>query len=86
MACGKPTVASDADGIRDSLRNGIEGFLAAPGDIDTFAQKLLLLIGDAALRKQMGEAGRARASEFSEARTTEEYLALISEALAQNSS
>ena len=82
MACERPIVASDVDGPRESLRDGIEGFLVPPGDIEGFAEKLLLLIGDPALRKSMGEAGRLRTPEFSVTRTSAEYRRLIDEVLA----
>jgi len=82
MASGRPIVASDVDGVWDSIRDGVEGFLVPPGDIEGFAEKLLLLIEDAALRKQMGDAGRLRAPEFSVTRTSGEYRLLINEVLA----
>jgi len=84
MACGRPIVLNDVDGPRDSVTDGIEGFLVPPADIETFAEKLLLLIGNAALRKKMGEAGRVRAEEFSAARISGDYLALIEEVLAED--
>ena len=82
LACGRPIVVSDVDGTRDSLRDGVEGFLVPPEEIEAFAEKLLVLIENGALRKRMGEAGRLRAREFSVTRTSEQYLALIDEVLA----
>jgi glycosyltransferase involved in cell wall biosynthesis len=82
MAAARPIVASDVDGVRDSIRDGAEGFLVPPAEIEAFAQKLLSLIGDPVLRKKMGEAGRLRAPEFSIARASREFSVLIAEVLA----
>jgi glycosyltransferase involved in cell wall biosynthesis len=82
MASGRPIVASDVDGVRDSIRDGAEGFLVPPGEIEAFAEKLLLLIEDPALRKRMGDAGRLRAPDFSVAHSTRKYSLLIEEVLA----
>ena len=81
MAFGRPIVASNVDGVWDSIQDGVEGFLVPPGEIEAFAEKLLVLIGDPALRKTMGEAGRRRAPEFSVARTSRQYCARIEEVL-----
>lgn len=82
MGSGKPIVVSDVDGPHDSLKDGVEGFLVPPGDIEGFARKLLVLIGDPALRKKMGDAGRVRAADFSVTHTTRKYSQLIEEVLA----
>jgi len=81
MACGRPIIASNVDGVWDSIQDGVEGFLVLPGEIEGFARQLLILIGDPALRKSMGEAGRLRAPEFSAARTSRQYCARIEEVL-----
>ncbi len=56
-ACGKPIVASHVDGVMDILSDGEEGFLVPPGDIDQMADKILQLIHNPGLRRQMGEKG-----------------------------
>jgi glycosyltransferase involved in cell wall biosynthesis len=81
MAAGKPIVTSDVDGVSDSIRDGVEGFLLPPGEIEAYATRLLLLIEDPALRRAMGEAGRLRASEFSITHTNSQYSLLIEELL-----
>jgi glycosyltransferase involved in cell wall biosynthesis len=82
MASGRPIVASDVDGVRDSIQNGVNGFLVPPGDIEEFARKLLLLINDPALRETMGGAGRVRGADFAVTHTTRKYSELIKEVLA----
>lgn len=53
----KPVVATDAGGVKDSLEDGVTGFLIEKNDIAAFCEKLSLLANDKALRKTMGEAG-----------------------------
>jgi len=61
MACGKPVVASKAGGLRDSVEDGVTGFHFPPGDAETLAEKINILLDDPSLREKMGRAGRERA-------------------------
>lgn len=63
-ACGTPTVASNAPGLRDSVRHGVTGFLVPHGDVDALAHQIRLLISDPHLRRSQGEAARAFALGF----------------------
>jgi glycosyltransferase involved in cell wall biosynthesis len=45
-ACGTPVVASDAPGLRDSVRHGETGLLAAPDDPAAFAAAILSILRD----------------------------------------
>lgn len=63
MASGLPVAAVDANGTRDVLRDGKEGFMVAC-EASALSQALINLMKSLELRKQMGEAGRARAREF----------------------
>ncbi len=58
----KPVVATNAGGVKDSLENGVTGFLVEKNDITTFCEKLCLLINNKDLRKTMGVAGNRFAS------------------------
>src|SRR5206468_7046071 len=60
LATGTPVVANRVGGVPDVVRDGIDGFLVAAGDVDGAAAKLALLAGDAGLRKKLGRSGRAR--------------------------
>lgn len=57
QAAGKPIVTTAVGGIEDVVINGETAFLSASGDPDGFAEKLLKLIEDKALRAKMGQAG-----------------------------
>jgi glycosyltransferase involved in cell wall biosynthesis len=66
MAAGKPVVATAVDGTPEAVRDGVNGFLARPHDVDLMAEKVALLLKDEGLRKEMGENGRELVSEFDE--------------------
>jgi glycosyltransferase involved in cell wall biosynthesis len=63
LAAGKPVVATRVGGIPDVVRDGEDGFLVAPGDVDALADRLAQLATDDELRERMGEAARARVRE-----------------------
>ena len=52
-ACGTPVIASDSDGLRDSIRNGETGVLVSHGDIEVLAKEMNHLCTDIAFRKQL---------------------------------
>jgi glycosyltransferase involved in cell wall biosynthesis len=60
--CGKPVVANNVDGIRHSITDGSEGFLVHPADTASFAERLIRLLKDPALRERMGKAALERAT------------------------
>lgn len=59
MACGLPTVASPIGVNREIVGEAETGFLA--DSLDDWERALTRLLGDAALRRQMGAAGRVKA-------------------------
>ncbi|MCR8634499.1 N-acetyl-alpha-D-glucosaminyl L-malate synthase BshA [Paenibacillus radicis (ex Xue et al. 2023)] len=61
MACGVPTVASDAGGIPELITHGESGFLAEIGDVDQMAHYTKMLLTDKALYEKMTEACLHRA-------------------------
>ena len=60
MAMEIPCVSTWITGIPELIRNGIDGILVAPSDVDAFAAAIGQLIEDPALRKRLGQAGRAQ--------------------------
>ncbi|HSK19097.1 MAG TPA: glycosyltransferase family 4 protein [Longimicrobiales bacterium] len=79
-ACGTATVASDSPGLRDSVRDGVTGFLAPHGDVDALAGRLARILRDPALRDELGAQARAFAEQFSWDRTadrTETHLSRV---------
>ena len=59
QAVGLPVVASTSGGISEGIVDGETGLLHSPGDEETLAGHLIMLLGDAERRRRMGEAGRA---------------------------
>jgi glycosyltransferase involved in cell wall biosynthesis len=55
MYMGKPIIASDANGNREAIRHGANGYLVPPQDADALAQAIVLLANDAALRSSCAE-------------------------------
>jgi len=58
MACGKPVVASNTSSLPEVVVDGKTGFLADPTRVDDFVEKILRLVRDPDLRREMGEKGR----------------------------
>ncbi len=52
-ACGTPAVASDADGLRDSVQDGITGLLFPYGDHRALAERLVRVLSDDAHRTRL---------------------------------
>lgn len=80
-ACGTPVVASNSPGLRDSVRDGVTGFLVAHGDIAALASAMGRLAASATLVRTMGRAGRSFAEGFTwdrAAQETEEHLETLS--------
>jgi len=60
LAAGRPVVATRVGGVPDVIREGEDGFLVEPGDVDGLAERLARLAADPELRARLGAAGRAR--------------------------
>ena len=57
-ACGRPVVTTDMPGCREIVEDGVNGYLVAPGDVDSLAVALEKLVSAPLLRARMGKAGR----------------------------
>ncbi len=56
LAAGVPVVATAVDGTPEVVRDGINGFLAPPGEVERLAAGVCTLLGDENRRKAMGGA------------------------------
>jgi glycosyltransferase involved in cell wall biosynthesis len=58
-SAGVPILASRTGGIPEAVRDGENGVLIPPGDVLALGAALETLLGDADLRRRLGEGGRA---------------------------
>ena len=63
-AVGTPNVATDAPGLRDTVRDGETGFLVPAGDAKALADRIGRLLTDDALAERMSEAALAWSRQF----------------------
>ncbi|MGE5278411.1 MAG: glycosyltransferase family 4 protein [Acidobacteriota bacterium] len=64
MAAGLPVVACRAAAVPEVVADGECGILVPPGDVRALASALDRLLGDGALRRRLGAAGRRRAARY----------------------
>jgi glycosyltransferase involved in cell wall biosynthesis len=76
-ACARPVVASRVSGCSHFVRDGVEGFLAPPGDPQRLADALERLSRHSHLRREQGAAARQR---FLAGYTTQAVGAAVREA------
>jgi len=76
MAVGRPVIAARTGGIPELVRDGVDGILVEPGDVESLGQALRRLHADRSTADSMGAAARQRVSEaFSPARHLDGLLA-----------
>ncbi|MGZ6898493.1 MAG: glycosyltransferase family 4 protein [Acidimicrobiia bacterium] len=81
MFAGLPVVSTPVGGIPEMVLDGKTGILVPPEDDTAIADAIERLLGDDALRAELGRAGRAYAYERFDARvTTADLLDVIAEA------
>ncbi len=82
MASKLPIVATDVGGNPEVVIDGETGYIVPPQNPAAMANKLLLLINDVNLRRQMGKKGRERVvAQFSIKETAQKYEDLYREVL-----
>ena len=57
-SCGLPVVASELEGIKDVIKDGMNGFLVKPNDPQGFIARINELLGDDEARQAFGEHAR----------------------------
>lgn len=78
MAAGVPVIGHRAASIPELVRDGVEGYLVPPSDVDAYEARVRELLRDEEKRRSMGEAGRARfLTEFTEERMVSEWERLL---------
>ena len=80
MACGLPVVAFDCEnGPRSLITNGEDGYLIPAYDIEKFSERLMSLMNDEKLRKEMGERSLAKSQKYQISKIAQQWKQLFEE-------
>jgi hypothetical protein len=63
MACGKPVIACQGEGIEDVIEDGETGFLVRPQDVDSLAEVLEFLLNNPQKARDVGEKAKKHVME-----------------------
>lgn len=79
-AIGRPIITTQSIGCKDTVDDGVNGFLIPTKNVEALVEKLKLLIDNAELRQKMGKAAREKAEkEFSLDVVIERHLSIYNE-------
>ncbi|MGI9305489.1 MAG: glycosyltransferase family 4 protein [Gammaproteobacteria bacterium] len=81
MAAGLPVVATNISGNRDIVSPGKNGYLVEPGDIDALAERVIRLLRDEAVSRQLGQAATDSVRKYGWDEIANQYLDLYNEAI-----
>lgn len=79
MACGKPIIASDVGGVAYVVNEGVNGFLVKPEDVNSLADKIILLLNDSKLQLEMGAEGLRIVKNFEWSKITDRTINVYKE-------
>jgi glycosyltransferase involved in cell wall biosynthesis len=65
MLWGVPVAATAAGGVREVVRDGMDGLLSPPGDGEALGANIAAILADGALRERLVASGRERVCDFS---------------------
>ncbi|MEX2529572.1 MAG: glycosyltransferase family 4 protein [Gemmatimonadota bacterium] len=83
-AAGTPTVASDTPGLRDSVVDGVTGYLVPHGNTEVLADRIGRILADQSLRDRLGSGGRHFAKSYSWAESARRMESAIGRAVASD--
>lgn len=81
MTCGTPVVASNVGGIPFIVKDGKNGLLFESKSVDDLAEKVVTLLKDEKLRREMGEAGLEKVKEFAWDKIAEQTVEVYKECI-----
>jgi glycosyltransferase involved in cell wall biosynthesis len=81
LSAGLPIVASAVGGIPEVIKDGCNGYLITPGDVEALAEKLMLLANDPHMCQEMGRHSREIAEQEFKVDTYCERLIALYESL-----
>lgn len=78
MAVGRAVITSDVPGCRETVIDGVNGYLVPRWDAEALAQKMLCFVRDPALAVKMGQESRRLAEErFDAAKVNERLIQML---------
>ncbi len=80
-ACGTPVIASNSDGLRDSVQDGRTGILVPHGNVEELAAQMNRLASDPALRSSLGKNGLEWAAGFNWDATADRMIGIMKNTL-----
>jgi glycosyltransferase involved in cell wall biosynthesis len=80
-ALGTPCVAYDVAGLRDSVTNDETGLLAEAGNVEVLAEKIVTVLDDDALRKELSQNALDYSRQFSWDRSAKEFMKILQGAI-----
>jgi len=84
LASGLPVIVSRVGGLREIVREGLNGFSFNPRDWHELSEKMLLLLEDQKLREEMKNKARESAKDFSPENVALKYLRVYLNVLCRN--
>ena len=76
-ACGTPVIGYDVHGLRDSIKNGVNGYLVEDGNIDRMAECAVELFGDEKQLEKISKSSVEYSKRFSWDKSAEELSAFL---------
>lgn len=68
LATGRPVITTDVPGCRETVEEGVNGFLVPPRNAKVLAEKMIFMIENLGIIEQMGRESRRIAEEFYDVR------------------
>jgi glycogen synthase len=82
LAAGCPVIVTSRGGAPEVVRDGQDGLVVDPFDLEALSGAIGRVLGDAALRNRLVDSGRVRVGDFAWDRITDRYLEVYRRALA----
>jgi len=76
-ASGVPCVAYDVAGLRDSVKNGVTGFLVKAGSTESLAEGVMEVLSGKSLRETLSKNALEYSRQFSWDNTTKEFQSVL---------
>ena len=85
LSCGLPAVSFDCKcGPKDIIEDGKNGFLVKTGDIQNFSDRIITLIEDYELRKDMGKLAKESSHKYSREAIIQMWISLFNSLVNNN--